>query len=271
MANYLLQKIFLISLSNVDSHLLLRHNVLQKLKITNETHSLENEMQQELLIKKKSKVVEFPNAADLPTEDGEPLESAWHRAEISLLIDSLTQAWEDRTDYYTGGNMFVYYSEEQVRNRDYRGPDFFVVKGVDGTISREAWIVWQENGRYPDLIIELLSPSTAELDKTTKKQLYERTFRTPEYFGYDPNTQELFGWRLMDGEYILLKKDELGRLWSKELQFWLGLWEGKYHSLNELWLRFFDEDGQIVPTAAEAAEKEIAQLREELAHLKNTD
>lgn len=224
-------------------------------------------MQQELTVKDKWKVVEFPEAADLPIEDGEPLESAWHRAEISLLIDSLAQAWGDRTDYYTGGNMFVYFSEEQVRSRDYRGPDFFVVKGVDGTVRRDAWIVWQENGRYPDLIIELLSPSTAELDKTTKKHLYERTFRTPEYFGYDPASQELFGWRLADGEYIPLEKDENGRLWSKELQFWLGLWEGQYQNLNELWLRYFDEEGQVVPTAAEAAEGEISRLREELARL----
>jgi hypothetical protein len=28
--------------------------------------------------------------------------------------------------------MFIYFSAEQVRSRDYRGPDFFVVKGVDG-------------------------------------------------------------------------------------------------------------------------------------------
>jgi Uma2 family endonuclease len=228
-------------------------------------------MQQALVAKDKWKVVEFPEAADLPIEDGEPLESAWHRAEISLLIDSLTQAWGDRTDYYTGGNMFVYFSAEQVRSRDYRGPDFFVVKGVEGTVKRDAWIVWQENGRYPDLIIELLSPSTAELDRTTKKRLYERTFRTPEYFGYDPVEQELFGWRLADGEYIPLEKDENGRLWSKELQFWLGLWEGKYQNLNESWLRYFDEDGQVVPTVGEAAEREISRLREELARLKKTD
>jgi Uma2 family endonuclease len=228
-------------------------------------------MQQQLTLNDKSKVVEFPKAADLPTEDGEPLESAWHRAEISLLIDSLAQAWKDRTDFYTGGNMFIYFSEEQVRNRDYRGPDFFVVKGVDGAIKRDAWIVWQENGRYPDLIIELLSPSTAELDRTTKKELYERTFRTPEYFGYDPANQELFGWRLADGEYIPLEKDEHGRLWSKELQFWLGMWEGIFQNLNELWLRYFDEDGQVVPTRAEAAEMENALLREEIVRLKNTD
>jgi Uma2 family endonuclease len=247
-------------------------------------------MQQDLSITEEWPVVEFPEAAELPTEDGTLLESPWHRAEIGLLIESLVYAWRDRDDYYVGGNMFIYFSKEQVRSRDYRGPDFFVVKGVDGTVERGAWIVWEENGRYPNVIVELLSPSTAGLDKTTKKFLYEQTFRTPEYFGYDPGSQELFGWRLADGEYIPLEMDEDGRLWSKELQFWLGLWEGRILNLDGPWLRFFDEDGRFVPTSAEsalqeaeaerrqaaaerqraeqrmaAAEAEITRLREELA------
>jgi Uma2 family endonuclease len=174
--------------------------------------------------------------------------------------------------------MFIYFSKEQARNRDYRGPDFFVVKNVDGKLERGSWIVWDEGGRYPNVIIELLSPSTAELDKTVKKRLYEQTFRTPEYYGYDPATKELFGWRLADGEYIVLEKDEAGRLWSKELQFWLGLWEGTYLNRDAAWVRFFDEDGRVVPTHTEAAmqeveaerdraeqaEAEITRLREEL-------
>jgi hypothetical protein len=49
------------------------------------------------------------------------------------------------------------------------------------------------------------------------------------------------------------------------------LWEGKYQNLNESWLRYFDEDGQVVPTVGEAAEREISRLREELARLKKTD
>lgn len=82
--------------------------------------------------------------------------------------------------------MFVYYSSTQARNRDFRGTDFFAVLDVDGTTSRQGWVVWDEDGRYPDVIVELLSESTAEADFGIKKDIYERRFRTPNYFVFDP-------------------------------------------------------------------------------------
>jgi Uma2 family endonuclease len=229
-----------------------------------------------------------PSTENLPTEDGIPLETPWHRTEISLLLESLDYYWRDRQDYYAGGNMFVYFSSQQIRNQDYRGPDFFVVKDVDGTYERPSWIVWEEGGRYPDLIIELLSPSTAETDKTRKKRLYERVFRTAEYFCYDPANQELIGWHLQQNRYEPIETDEYGRLWSSVLQAWLGTWEGKFIGRPALWLRFYDEDGELISIAAEAeaaraeaeaaranqeatarhaAEAEVARLQEELARL----
>jgi len=73
------------------------------------------------------------------------LETNWHRMQMNLLIESVHYHWREREDYFTGGNMFIYFSVEQVRNRDYRGPDFFVVKGVDSSHDRAAWIVWEES------------------------------------------------------------------------------------------------------------------------------
>src|SRR5881296_1277934 len=49
--------------------------------------------------------------------------------------------------------MFIYYSARQVRNRYYyKGPDFFVVRNVDGVKDRPCWIVWEEDGRFPNVI-----------------------------------------------------------------------------------------------------------------------
>jgi len=206
-------------------------------------------------------------AIELPAEDGEPLESAWHRSEINLLVESLRHHWRDRTDFYAGGNMFIYYSLEQARRRSYRGPDFFVVLDVDGTHLREARVVWEEDGRYPDVIVELLSHSTAEEDKTVKKTLYERTFRTSEYFWYDPDTQEPVGWRLGPNGYAPIEPNERGWLWSERLGLWLGRWEGEYLRETTVWLRFYDADGQVVMTFAEAAQQqaEAAQQQAEAA------
>jgi Uma2 family endonuclease len=223
---------------------------------------------------------------ELPAEDGIPLETNWHRIEMNLLIDSVHSLWHDRSDYFTGGNMFIYFSLEQVRNRDYRGPDFFVVKGVDGTRNRDSWIVWREDGRYPDVIEELASSSTLDIDLGFKKQLYERTFRTPEYFCYDPNENQLQGWRLGLDEYVSIDPNEQGWLWSQEMDVWLGLWQGEFQRVNAVWLRFYASDGRLVLTRSEAeaqradaeaqraeveaqradaAEAELARLRDFLA------
>ncbi len=196
-------------------------------------------------------VIEVPSSKTLPTEDDIPLETPWHRAEINLLIESVRCMWQQRTDYYVGGNMFIYYSQQQVRYKDYRGPDFFLVKDVDGTKERESWMVWEEQGRYPDVIIELLSPSTALTDKTTKKYLYERTFHTTEYYCYDPSIDELQGWRLEQGWYKAITPDAQKRLWSDVLQVWLGKWSGSYLETPDIWLRFFDKQDKVVPIFAE--------------------
>lgn len=197
---------------------------------------------------------------ELPYEDGEPLESNWHRLQINLLADALYQHWRPRTDYFAGGNMFVYYSLQQARNRDYKGPDFFVVKNVDGTRQRRSWVVWQEHGRYPDVIIELLSPTTKNEDLGAKKSLYERTFKTPEYFCVDPDDWSLRGWQLDRTGYVPLATNTQGWLWSASLQLWLGWQEGDFQGTHDVWVRFFDTSGTLVPTAEEiaAAERERA-------------
>jgi Uma2 family endonuclease len=53
------------------------------------------------------------------------------------------------------------------------------------------------------------------------------SFRTPEYFWYDPIGDELLGWRLSGGTYQAIEPDATGRLWSQELELWLGRWQGE--------------------------------------------
>lgn len=223
-------------------------------------------------------IITFP-PSNLPTEDGEPMDTPWHRDEIALLIDVYRQARGSDRSYYCGGNMFIYYSSRQAdaalrREFEYRGPDFFIVLDVDGARERETWKVWEEEGRYPNVIIELLSPSTAKEDLTTKRRLYERTFRTPEYFCYDPSNQELLGWRINQDRYEPIMPDRRGYLWSDQLNLWLGRWNGEFLANRAVWLRFFQPDGSLVLTYAEAerrrAETEsrrAEQLQQELADL----
>ncbi|PYQ59667.1 MAG: hypothetical protein DMF53_18405 [Acidobacteria bacterium] len=132
-----------------------------------------------------------PLPFELVYDDGEPLETEWHTLEYPFLRELIGQvmAEQGRIDFYTGGHMFVYYSVEQAREvseemrkglpwRAFRGPDVFWVGGVDPDRERRVWIAWEEGGRLPDLIVELLSPSTAHKDRTEKRDLYARPMRT---------------------------------------------------------------------------------------------
>lgn len=212
--------------------------------------------------------IELP-VFDLPYDDGEPLESNWHRAEGSLLIEAYQQYRGSAKDYYAGANMFVYYSSRQVRNQDFRGPDFFIVLGVDGSYDRKSWIVWEENGRYPNVIVELMSVTTADEDRTTKKQLYAQTFGTQNYFYYDPETQEFQGFHLVNGDYEDLLPNAQGWLWCEALDLWVGLWQGEFQGQTHAWVRFYSKAGELVLTNEEA-ERQRAEAERQRAEAAET-
>ncbi|MDY7002741.1 MAG: Uma2 family endonuclease [Cyanobacteriota bacterium] len=201
---------------------------------------------------------------DLIFDDGEPLESNRHRIAMNVLIDSLYQYWSDRNDFFAGGNMFIYYSSTQARNRDFKGPDFFVVLNVEDNTDRQGWVVWEEEGRYPDVIVELTSPSTANVDIGKKKDIYERTFHTQNYFIFNPFDQKsLQGWRLENKKYQGLQLNEKGWLWCEELELWLGTWEGTILRESAVWLRFYDSQGNLVLLPGEVAEQERQRAEQE--------
>ncbi|MFN5892128.1 MAG: Uma2 family endonuclease, partial [Dolichospermum sp.] len=85
---------------------------------------------------------------------------------------------------------------------------------------------WEEDGKYPNFILEILSPTTANTDREYKKELYQNTFRTPDYFWFDPYTLEFAGFHLVDGEYQPLEENQQGHLWSRQLGLYLGIYQG---------------------------------------------
>jgi Uma2 family endonuclease len=185
--------------------------------------------------------------------DEPPLENELHLRQIILLLQSLEWLWRDRNDFYAVGNLTVYYNAKQLKSRDFRGPDFFVVLGTERK-TRKSWVVWEE-GKYPNVIVEVLSPSTANIDKGFKKKLYQDTFRTHDYFWFDPNSLELAGFHLIDGEYQPIAANEFGHLWSQQLDLYLGVCEGK--------LRFFTAEGDLIPTPEELLECEAQRAEQE--------
>ncbi|MCJ2542785.1 Uma2 family endonuclease [Thermostichus vulcanus] len=205
---------------------------------------------------------EIPDEILLPPSnldsDEPPLESDLHRQQIDLLIRLLQYWWRDRQDFYISGNLTVYYNTEQLKTRDFRGPDVFVVLGTEKK-DRRSWTIWDEGGRYPNVVIELLSSSTAKVDKGAKKTLYQDIWRLPEYYWFDPHSLELAGFRLVEGRYQEIPPDSAGYLPSEQLGLKLGIHAGK--------LRWFTAEGQLIPLPEEAerqrAEQEYQRAEQE--------
>jgi len=204
----------------------------------------------------------LPTEDDLPYEDRVPMETSRHHEQMDVLIQSLKAYWGKSRRYYVGGNMFLHY--ELKPRKKFKGPDFYLVFDVDDR-ERKSWVVWQEGMRFPDVIIELMSKSTRKTDKVEKKELYENTFKTAEYFLYDPFNYEFFGYRLVNGRYKLLWPDREDKIYS--------VMTGLYLIVSNNWLRWMTDEGKILPTPMELAEQQKqraddAELKADYAELK---
>ncbi|HEY6729062.1 MAG TPA: Uma2 family endonuclease [Polyangiaceae bacterium] len=212
-----------------------------------------------------------PNSATLVCDDGEPMESARHHQQMIVLIESLEFAWRERTDFYVGGNMFLYFSEVQAKNNDFRGPDVFVVTNTTRR-ERRAWVVWEEDGKAPDVIIELLSDKTEVVDRGDKMRVYARSLKVGEYFLYDPFSGVFEGYDLdpRAQRYVPKAPIESGQLRCEQLGLLLGKARGTLYAVTTDWLRWFDTDGRVLPMPSEQAIAETRRADEETRRADDT-
>ena len=199
-------------------------------------------------------------SADLYSDEP-PVETDLHLRQIILLLQCLEWWWRDRSNFFASGNITIYYSLRQKKSEDFRGPDFFVVLDTEKR-SRKSWVVWEEGGKYPHIIVEILSPKTAKTDRETKKQIYQDIFRTPNYFWFDPDSLELAGFNLVSGKYQPIIPNQNGWMFSEQLGLYLGIHQQK--------LRFLTPSGELVPTPEEAAiqaEQRASKLAQKLREL----
>lgn len=189
-----------------------------------------------------------------PESDGKPMaETEIHR---DLMIDFI-QILKDyfiNKDVCVSGNMFMYYEEGDPKKSV--APDVFVVCGIEKK-QRRIYRIWEE-GRSPDFILEVASPSTFKDDIGPKKDLYESVLRVKEYFIYDPLGQvvpSFIGYRLIDGKY-----HEIDFVKGRLLSTVLGLELGEY--LGELRL-YEPELSNWLKSRSERVEDAEARVKEE--------
>src|SRR4051794_38264810 len=137
-----------------------------------------------------------------PTGGGKPIgETDWHPQVLLELIDVLQRFYQDQPLVYVSGWLWVYYVPGNRRRRI--APDVFVVKGVPN-YDRPNYLVWEE-GKGPDVVIEVTSRKTRHEDLVKKFDLYQNTFQVKEYFLFDVLGDyldpPLRGYRLRKGVY----------------------------------------------------------------------
>ena len=181
------------------------------------------------------------------------------------LVDYLKQVllWLYRFEKYQINREINFY-ETNNPDEEPLYPDIFVVKTAKEFPSDRGYRIGLD-GSAPEVIIEIVSKKTANVDLEEKPKRYE-AWGVAEYFVYDPrprkrNTKKprLTGWQLVNGKYQALKGDELGRIWSKELDSWL-VPGGEV-------MRFYDKawNLRLTPAEAEKQEKEAERREKEAA------
>ena len=93
----------------------------------------------------------------------------------------LKRHYRDRDDVFYAVDLLVYYSEPDPEAKV--APDALVALGLPAG-HRDSYQVWVE-GKVPDFVLEVASPSTAAKDRKEKKALYRR-LGVGEYWLYDP-------------------------------------------------------------------------------------
>src|SRR5258707_7998486 len=118
-----------------------------------------------------------------PTSSKKPMpETDWHRDLMHMLIAILKIFYRAQPRLYVSGNLLLFY--QRGNKRRHVSPDVFVVKGV-AKGDRPNYLLWEE-GKGPDIVIELTSSSTRKADLNKKFNLYQNTLKVKEYFLFDP-------------------------------------------------------------------------------------
>ena len=196
---------------------------------------------------------------EYPDSDGEPMaENDFQYTAMAETTSTLRVWFSGRTDVYVASDMLMYYRMNDNETR--LAPDIYVVLGAAGNHRRRNWLVWRE-GKAPDFVMEIASPSTWERDAVEKREIYA-SMGVTEYWRFDPTgehfTPELVGETLVEGQYqaLQLEKDGEGRIWGRSTVLGLDI-----YVLPGLELRLYDPSGaQWLLTPQESEEARAAAV-----------
>lgn len=191
-----------------------------------------------------------------------------HRKLMMGLLEGLEDFFRDDPLVYVSGNIFFYYLDED-GERQSVSPDVMVIRGVPKKNRR--YYKLDDEGRVPEVIIELMSRSTKLEDLGSKKVLYA-SLGVREYFVFDPlkevSSTMLRGFRLEQGEYTpmvgaRLRSEALGLellVENESLRLFDPLSKKYLRTHEEAEAAYREAEGRIV---IEAAARRLAEVSAE--------
>ena len=231
----------------------------------------------------------FPDHTQLPESDGTFVfaeraegKNFQEHPQSLILTDSIgpiLQQLHPDGQYAIGQDCGIYWRETEPPEKGAEAPDWFYVPNVppklDGQI-RRSYVLWREfisplialefasgNGDEERDQTPLSRSTSGEVTKPGKFWVYERIIAIPYYGIYEINTGKLEVYRLVDGLYQPLMPNGRGRYPIPRLGVELGVWQGSYQNQTQLWLRWWDEHGNLLLIGDERAEQERQRAEQE--------
>ena len=167
-----------------------------------------------------------PDERRLPSSESEEDHVPWNTHQLVAIVDSfhcLSGHWRSRRDVFVGSDQFLYWDPDYHPRTNTENPpaapDVYVAFDVANR-HRSSYVVWEE-GKPPDFVLEIVSPSSRRRDVKEKPGIYAK-IGVPEFFLYDPGDDDeqplphvppaLAGFELRGGrggEYRPLLEEEL--------------------------------------------------------------
>lgn len=152
-----------------------------------------------------------------------------------------------------------------------KAPDWVYVPSVlpiEPGKDRKSYIP-QLEGDIPSLVMEFLSEtdggeySVKRTYPPGKWFFYEQILQVPTYVIFDPAIGLLEVYRLQGGRYELELPDAEGRHWMADMGLFLGVWRGEKEERTGYWLRWWDEEGNLLLWGVERLEQERLRAEQE--------
>ena len=197
-----------------------------------------------------------PDESQLITEDNTPVDSIFAEKQMRLLTESLHSSWpgpDGKNLYVAMANVCLFYNPKVPP----LVPDMLLSLGVTYPENirlkqNHSYFVWNYS-KPPDVVIEIVSNRVGG-EATTKFETYAK-IGVAFYVIFDPehhlsdDTLRIFyrngsSYKPMDG------------MWFPSVSLGLTLWHGEYERGEDIWLRWCDQNGQVIPSGAEASELE---------------